>query len=149
MIIRKANLKDAEWILNIRNNESIRKLSIKDQNEIPLEKHILWFNKKLENKKDLFLVIEENNNIEWYCRLDYLEEKKYLISIAINPNTLWKWLWSKLLNEIIKILNTWDMIIAEILEWNSISQNFFKKFWFVEKQKWIYELIINHAEILN
>lgn len=145
MIIRKAILNDAKWILDIRNNENIRKLSIKDQNEIPFEKHILWFTKKLENKNDILLVIENNTIIEWFCRLDYLEEKKYIISIAINPNTISKWLWSKLLQESIKLLNNWDIIIAEILNSNLISQNFFKKFWFIEDKKWTYELIINHA----
>ena len=145
MIIRRATLNDAEWVLKIRNSEKIRNLSLKDRNIIQLEKHILWFAKKLENKNDVFFVLEIHNAIEWYCRLDYLADKEYLISIAINPYTLSKWLWSKLLIESLKNLNNWDNVIAEIINSNLISQNFFKKFWFIERKEWTYELIINHA----
>jgi len=144
MIIRKANINDAEWILHIRNHEKIRILSIKDQNEITFEKHILWFTKKLENKNDLFFVIDSNNIIEWYCRLDCIEDRKYVVSIAINPDIISKWLWSKLLIEALKSLNNWNIVIAEILDTNIISQNFFKKFWFVVKEKWVYELILDN-----
>lgn len=139
MIIRKATLEDAKWILDIRNHQDIRKLSLHDKNIIEFENHINWFEKKINNDKDLFYVIENKNIIEWYCRLDFLEKNKYLISIAINPNTLSKWLWSKLLLEVLNNLNNWDNIIAEILEENQISQKFFNKFGFIKIDNWVYK----------
>ena len=145
MIIRKAILEDAKWILEIRNNEKIRELSLKDTGIIQFENHIKWFSQKIKNNMDLFYVIESDNIIQWYCRLDYMEEKRYIISIAIQPSTLSKWLGSILLWEVLKKLNNWDLIIAEILKNNFISQNFFKNFWFIERKKWIYELLINYA----
>lgn len=134
MKIRKAKLEDAEWILEIRNNEKIRKLS-KNQEIIDLYTHKKWFENKLENKKDIYLVWEENNIIFWFIRLDFIKDGEYLISIALEPSYQWKWLWTNLVKQAISKLKSWDKIFADILSNNKVSINFFEKLWF----KKIYE----------
>ena len=134
MIIRKVKLEDAEWILEIRNDENVRKLS-KNQEIIDLIPHKKWFKNKLQNKKDIYLIWEENSIILGFVRLDFIKNNEYLVSIALNSSYQWKWLWTKLLQQAISKLNKWDKIYAEILNNNKISINFFKKLWFKEIYK--------------
>ena len=89
MMIRKAQINDAKWILDIRNHEYIRNLS-NNSEIISLENHIKWFKSKLSDVMNIILVAENNWFIEWFCRLDYIKNKEYLISIAVSPNKISK-----------------------------------------------------------
>ena len=142
MTIRKAVINDAKWILDIRNNKIIRNLS-NNKNIILLENHIKWLKEKLSNNKNINLIsMNEKNSINWYCRLDCIKEWKYLISIAILPESNSKWIWTQLIKESISFLKTWDNISAEILESNIKSISFFNKFWFNKVKNEVYELKI-------
>ena len=144
MIIRKARLSDGEWILNIRNSALIRKLS-NDTEVISLRDHLLWYNNKLTNTKNIYFISEDTKRtVTWYCRLDYLTEWFYLVSIALLPDVISKWLGSKLLQTSLLWLKKWDRVEAEILDSNSISISFFTKFWFKKIKDNLYQLKINN-----
>ena len=86
MVIRKATINDAEWILNIRNTPDIFKY-FKNNTFLSLEKHINWLKNYLSNNKNIFLISEEENwIISWYIRKDYIKDSEFEISIAININ---------------------------------------------------------------
>ncbi len=151
MIIRKANINDAKWIFEIRNNSDIRKLS-NNNKELNFKEHLNWLSIKINNinkniTKDIFLVLELEKKIIWYIRLDYIIEKKYLLSIAILKEWQWKWYWHKLFKESLKFLKKWNIIIAEIIKKNINSKIFFEKLWFSlekeDKEKFIYKYIFN------
>jgi len=51
MIIREAKIEDAKWVLDIRNSELVRNMSIKNKSIIKFNDHLRWFKKKLNQKK--------------------------------------------------------------------------------------------------
>ena len=55
--IRKALLEDSEFLFNLRNEESVRKVS-GNPNIIPWENHQAWFKKRLVNPKSIIFIIE-------------------------------------------------------------------------------------------
>jgi len=140
-MIRKATINDAEPILKIRNNKIIRELS-NNNTLLSLNEHIKWFKNKLLDEKNVYLVSISNNLVIWYCRLDYIEKSKYMISIAIIPESNSKWIWTSLFKESINYLNKWSIINAEILESNIKSINFFTKLGFDKINDKLYQLQI-------
>ena len=131
MVIRKATINDAEWILNIRNTPDIFKY-FKNNTFLSLEKHINWLKNYLSNNKNIFLISEEENwIISWYIRKDYIKDSEFEISIAININFQKKWIAWKLLKELLLLSNNWDIIYAEVNNNNIASFNFFQKNWFL------------------
>jgi len=137
-MIKNADISNWIDIFNIRNNPIIRDIS-NNKEEINLDKHLEWYKEKIKNKKNIIKILETENWKIWYIRLDFIDEKKYLISIAILPNWQKKWYWKKLFEEAIKDIPKWSKIFAEILDKNLASINFFTKLGFKkENNKYIF-----------
>lgn len=128
MIIRKATIDDAIWILEIRNNSQVTKF-FKKTWEISLEQHRIWLEKYLNNKYNLFLICIDKNcwKIVWYIRKDCLEKNKFELSIAIDINFQKQWIASILLSNLLENTKYNEILFAEIFKNNIKSINFFKK----------------------
>ena len=136
-MIKNADISNWIDIFNIRNNPIIRNIS-NNKEEINLDKHLEWYKEKIKNKKNIIKILETENWKIWYIRLDFIDEKKYLISIAILPNWQKKWYWKKLFEEAIKDIPKWSKIFAEILDKNLASINFFTKLGFKKENNKYY-----------
>jgi ribosomal protein S18 acetylase RimI-like enzyme len=128
MIVRKATIDDAKWILNVRNNETIRMVSL-EKEIIPLEQHIKRFSSFIWNEKNICIIAEDNGVVAGYCRIAD-KEWRWLASIAILPTYQWRWLWKTLLSDAVSRYPKGQEIIAEIIETNLASINLFEKIWF-------------------
>ena len=130
MIIRKATIDDAEWILIIRNNENIYKF-FKIRWPVSLDDHSKWLQDYLQNEKNQYFVSEEDNGeISWYIRKDHINDFEYGLSIAINENYQKQWIAGKLLQQVLAQSKRNHNIYAEIQKTNIASLHFFKKNWF-------------------
>lgn len=130
IIVRVATSKDAEGILEIRNDPLSRQESLNTES-ISLEKHVSWFNKKyLQNNNNHCFVLEKDKLVIGYCRLD-LENNEYIVSIAISPDQHGNGFGTLLLSQSLKNLNTSRQILATVKKNNPASLRIFEKNGFV------------------
>jgi len=128
-IIRKAEKEDAKRVWEIRNHPLARKNSGSTE-VIPLENHILWFEKKYFSDQDNHCFILENEDKEeiGYCRFDFDHENdNHIVSIAIDPENHGKGMGHELLDKTLKIFKTEKVILAEIKKDNIPSVKLFEK----------------------
>lgn len=130
LVVRGASLEDAKRIWEIRNHPASRQESL-NQNEIPLNDHLSWFkNKYFENQDNACFVLEHQEMIAGYCRLDY-ENNSYVVSIAIDPGYHGKGLGTILLGESLHQLNTNKIVLATVKKDNPASLRIFEKNGFI------------------
>ena len=131
--VRKAQMDDAKKVWEIRNSPEIASLSFSKQS-IKLEDHLRWFRKNYIDLADnKCFVIEGEKGTFGYCRMDRVENA-YRISIAIESGTQRSGAGSFLLNNSIKMLDTKKEILAEVMNTNQASKNFFEKNRFILKK---------------
>lgn len=133
IIVREATLSDATILLNLSNDEEVRKNSI-NTSKIEWEDHISWLTKKIiDNDYCIYLFFLENELIG-QVKFD-IQESEATISISIDSNFRRKGLSKFLLTEgIRKLYNNRKIIknlIAYIKPFNEDSINGFLKVGFV------------------
>lgn len=84
MILRKAGARDAEAILEWRNDESTRANSFSGS-IIPWEDHIKWLEKKLKDENCLMFIAEDQGSKVGSLRID-IEDNVGEISYMVAPN---------------------------------------------------------------
>ena len=146
ILTKKITKSDLSFTFLLRNNKSIRKESF-NSDIITYEKHKEWFFKKLNNKKDLSLIILDNKTKVGVIRYEQ-GEFYYEISISILPKYQLLNIGSDALISSEKYLKK-AMIISKIKKNNSKSLNFFKKNGYMsisENKKHTLYKVINQLE---
>ena len=143
IIVRRAQLNDAERIWEIRNEPESRAVAASPE-IIPLPQHIDWFKRKyLEQDGNFCFIGEIGEKVAGYCRFD-LKDDKYLISVAVASSMHGRGIATFLIGQSIKQLNTKKSIHAEIRRHNIASakmleRNGFKKI-SEDKENFYYQL---------
>lgn len=130
--IRPLKKEDSRRVWEIRNHPVARANSTNSE-EIPFEKHEAWFAKKYFASADNHcFILEVENSVIGYCRLDYDSEKDhYVSSIALDRIYHGKGLGHALLRESLTRFSTPKAIFAEVKKSNIASMWLFKKNGFV------------------
>jgi len=145
--IRKVKINDIDNIYNLSNNIDVRKNSFNDS-FIEYKDHKEWFNKKINDKDCIFLIIEDNSNFIAQVRFEITDIEAF-ISISIVEGYRNKGLGKEIMNMSLNYIknNTENVkkIKAYIRIENIQSIKFFEKcnFNFVKKIK------INNKEALE
>ena len=86
VILKKANMSDLIQTRNWRNDDTSRKNSF-NKNYIYQDEHAKWYFDTLSNnKKQLFIGIDKDNNKIGITRLDEISKELLEVSININPD---------------------------------------------------------------
>ena len=129
-IVRKTGIEDAKRIWEIRNHPASRQESL-NQKEISLNDHFDWFkNKYFENHNNACFVLEHQEMIVGYCRLDS-DNNSYIVSIAIDPDYHGQGLGTILLSKSLRQLNTDKIVLATVRKDNLASLRIFEKNGFI------------------
>lgn len=136
VIIRPAKKTDSKRVWEIRNLPPVRILS-NNQNEIDFRDHNVWFLDKYFSQKNNFcLVAEINGLVAGYSRLDEVDLKDFLVSIAVDTVFHGQGIGSRLLDKVIEYCPSDCSLLAEIKKTNQISLSLFlKKKFIVIKSK--------------
>lgn len=127
LIIRSVKSEDSERIWQIRNHPLIRQQS-GSQEEIPFEKHNLWFKKKyFSGDNNLCFVLEKENKVVGYCRFDSDDKGCCIISIALDYDHQGKGLGHLLLSESLQKFERNIEILATVKKGNIASLKLFQK----------------------
>ena len=126
LIIRPAQLDDAQRIWEIRNEPQARAVAA-NSDVIPLAQHISWFeNKYFKPEGDSCFVAEIDGKVIGYCRFDS-EGDHYLNSIAVTSSMHGKGIGTILLGQSIKQLKKEKPIHAEVRRYNLASVKIFER----------------------
>jgi len=123
------NKKDSKEVWQIRNHPLARK-NFNNSDEIPFQNHKVWFEKQYFSDKDNYCFVFEDieKKILGYCRFDFSnDEKTYIISVAVSPDSHGKGLGSILLSESLRQFKGQHHILAEIQKSNIPSMKLFYK----------------------
>ena len=124
--IRAINQDDTRRIWEIRNYPAVRDNS-SQSDEIPLDKHISWFNKKyFSGQTNACFVLEYDQEVAGYCRFDS-EDKGFRVSIALDPAYHGKGFGTFFLAEASSKFGQDKTLLAEIKKNNQPSVQIFKK----------------------
>ncbi|WP_164969472.1 GNAT family N-acetyltransferase [Halarcobacter ebronensis] len=82
--VRKALEEDKEIIWKWWNDETTRKM-MKQNEFVPWEDHIKWYENTLKSEKRILLMSLENQNKLGVVRFDFKESNIYEVSINLNP----------------------------------------------------------------
>lgn len=133
LILKKANMSDLIQTRNWRNDHITRKNSF-NKNYIYQDEHAKWYFDILSNnKKQLFIGVDKDNNKIGITRLDEINKELLEVSININPDFRNIGFGESLLFETIKkVFNKKKdiKILSRILKTNKKSVNLFKKIGF-------------------
>lgn len=137
MIIRKAEIKDIEALLEIYNYEVLHGVSTLDINAKTLEQWTVWFEKH-NIKNHPLIVCEDQGVIVGYSTLSsYREKEAYAstveLSIYVHPDYRGKGIGSVLMAEIIdmaKADETVHTVVSVITSGNAASEHLHEKFGF-------------------
>jgi RimJ/RimL family protein N-acetyltransferase len=128
--LKKVNITDLIQIRFWRNDHVTRNNSF-NKNHINSDEHAKWFFKTLfNNKKKLFMGIDENNNKIGITRLDKINKELVEVSININPNFRNSGFGKSLLFETVKKVfreKKSIKILSRILKTNEKSIKLFQK----------------------
>lgn len=126
LIIRPAQLSDAEAIWKIRNEPASLAVAA-SQEKIPLAQHIAWFNNKyFTDQGHACFVAELDSQVVGYSRFD-LTGDHYLNSIAVSSAMHGKGIGTRLLSQSIEQLNQAKPILAEVRKFNPVSVKMFER----------------------
>ncbi len=150
ILAKKISKSDLIFALQLRNIRSIRD-NFFNTKVLSIKEHKKWFFKKINSKKDVFLIIKKNNVKIGIIRYDK-KEFYYHISISILPKYQSQNLGSLALTASEDILKK-GMIISNIKKNNKKSLNFFLKngYSIISKDKKItlYKVIDRKESIKN
>ncbi len=126
-IIRPAKRDDSESIWRIRNHPLMRRQS-GSQEEIPLEKHNLWFeNQYFKGRDNYCFVLQKDGLVVGYCRFDSDHNNQHVVSIALDPDYQGKGLGYLLLNGSLKKLRIKTDVLATVRRGNKPSLKLFSR----------------------
>ncbi len=80
--LRRANIKDLEFLFKLRNEEAVRSVSF-NSDPIDLETHRKWFEKKLAGNESILFIAEEDSQPIAQVRFDRLSGGEAEINIAV------------------------------------------------------------------
>mgnify|MGYP001264391482 FL=1 len=121
----KAKIKDSNYFLTLRNDETARKNS--ENSKIILKKdHIKWFNKAIINKNFKFFKILYKNRACGYVRLEKIK-KNFYTSIFVTPEYRRKNVASKALIISEGYIDRSKYIFAKVRNSNLYSKKLFSK----------------------
>lgn len=81
LILRKADLRDSKFLFDLRNEESVRRVSLNDK-PITSEEHRRWFEKKIADPNALLLIAEIGSEPIAQVRFDARGEEAE-VSVAV------------------------------------------------------------------
>ena len=125
--IRSALKKDKMIFFNWVNDPENIKYKVRTKSKISLEKHNLWFNQILSNKKNFLYIIQHNNNLLGQIRLNYISKKKYEIDIYVTKEFRGRNVATNALSKAEKKITDGATIFAIVKKNNLASLSFFKK----------------------
>lgn len=157
LVLRKATFADALDIFNLANEDIVRKSSFVPD-KIEWNRHLEWFEKKLNNKNCLYFVVDCLGGFGGQVRFDITPERKEaIISISLERNTrglgLSSFIISKSIKEFLKTRKEVKFVKAYIKNGNSPSIKSFGKagFKFLENTRVhgckckVYEIVAKDA----
>ena len=123
----KASREDIKKIFEWQSNPVTRKYSLNSQAPTWAQ-HIAWMEKKLSNTKDFFYMTVDLDTQKkvGVVRLDHLDDKCYLVSIFVNPDSYGKGIGIKSLS-LLDDIHRDITIHATVLPEHIASQNLFQK----------------------
>ena len=80
--LRRVNLKDLEFIFNLRNEESVRLASF-NSDPISLETHQNWLERKLAGSDSVLFIAEEDSRSIAQVRFDWINTAEAEVSVAV------------------------------------------------------------------
>ncbi len=117
---RKAEMKDAAWLLSLRNDPETRKQSISPE-EIAPDKHHQWLKNTLNNPSRLLLIASMANEDLASFRLDQRPDGSIELSWTVAPKFRGKGIGSLLLTTVGAILPKQLELCACVLQGNPAS----------------------------
>ena len=134
--IRQANIKDSKYIYELRNDLLSRKYSLNSK-QIDYKEHLIWFKKKLNNKKNKIFIIYKD--LSKKKKISYVRfDKNNLftkVSIAIDRKFRKKGLSYNILNLAEQKLNKDVLLLAEVNKKYMPSLKLFKKLNYVAVER--------------
>lgn len=135
--LRLADIKDARFIWELRNNKNIRKKSF-DSTPISFKQHLKWFSERLSTPNTFIFIVVIKRDIKiGYIRFEKEQDKIWKVSIAIIPRFQsrgYGWRAIKIgCQKLFKIRDA-KKVVVYILKNNSTSFNAFKKAGFIFKK---------------
>ncbi|OGC08164.1 ribosomal-protein-alanine N-acetyltransferase [candidate division WOR-1 bacterium RIFOXYA2_FULL_36_21] len=123
MIIRKAEKKDFETILDIE-NKSFKKP---------------WSKSQIESALKNIYVLTDSNTIKGFICFEAVKNEGHILHMAVSPSYRGKGFGEKMMEEILK--SPCDLFFLEVREGNIAAQNLYKKFGFeiISKRKNYYQ----------
>ena len=82
--LRKATAQDAQNLFEWANDPTVRFYAF-DQNKIEWSGHMQWFQRKLDSKECLILILEQGGSAKGQIRFDYVQGR-WQIDYSIAPN---------------------------------------------------------------
>jgi len=131
-----AKKSDSDNVLNLRNEESVRKFS-KSNKFITKKHHLQWFYKEIKLRENLFLVIKNDcNTFLGQIRFQRTKLNDYIISVSLSEFIRGKGLSKQIVEGSIAFLNktknNYNRIIAYIHNENVASLKLFENLGFVK-----------------
>ncbi len=80
--LRKATIKDLQFLFDLRNEEAVRKVSF-NSDPIGLETHKNWLEKKLAGNESVLLIAEEDSRPVAQVRFDWIDSREAEINVAV------------------------------------------------------------------
>ena len=80
--LRKAIIGDSDFLLNLRNEEGVRKASF-NQEPIKLESHSKWFQNKLKDENTQIFIVEVESRPMAMVRFDLIGDADAEVNIAV------------------------------------------------------------------
>ena len=96
--LRLATIKDAQFVLDLRNEEGARIVSF-ETDVIPWETHIAWYTRALEDPTRSIYIVQQERESVGMVRLDQQDDRRAEVSLAIIPEKRGKGLGSQVLSE--------------------------------------------------
>ncbi len=129
MILRDAVLKDADWTIELRNNNESMHFSNTNRQVTP-EEHRQWFSKFLKNKQCALYIVEDNGEHIGVVRFEIKEKNMAVVSIDIASKFRGKGFALKVLNNALEkhyALFNCNHYLAYIYPFNLRSIRLFEK----------------------
>lgn len=132
-LVRLVTAGDSRAVYEIRNHAANRPF-FHDSSELAWEQHQSWFHKTyLSGGPAACFVLESDDEIIGYCRLDRADDGASLLSLALHPSVQGRGLGKRMLREVMSLQSRGGVLRGEVLETNGASLALFRSLGFSEQ----------------
>ncbi|WP_343695602.1 GNAT family N-acetyltransferase [Flavobacterium sp.] len=127
LFLREVKENDTKLLFNWANDMHVRKNAI-NQDTITWEKHIIWFEKKMNSSKTQMFILSDGNNSFGQIRIDEIDSVWH-IDYSIDYNYRGQGLGTQIVNLLLKKFKTFKFK-ATVKKYNEASSSVFIKLGF-------------------